>query len=67
VNPQGTQVAQLVKRLTLDFGSGHNVRVVEPHVRLHIGCGTCLRFSLSLCMSLSLSLLKKIKLNPQFI
>jgi len=29
VNPQGTQVAQLVKRLTLDFGSGHNVRVVR--------------------------------------
>ena len=29
-------VAQLVKHLTLDFGSGHDLRVreIEPHIRL---------------------------------
>ena len=29
-------MAQLVKHLTLDFGSGHNLRVLEskPHIRL---------------------------------
>ena len=30
----GTWVAYLVKQPTLDFGSGHDLRV-EPHIRLH--------------------------------
>lgn len=37
-------MAQSVKHLTLDLGSGHEI---EPHVRLHTGHGTRLRFSLS--------------------
>ena len=34
-----TSVAQLVKGLTLDFGSGHDFKVhrFEPHVGLHAG------------------------------
>ena len=37
VDCRGTWVAQLVKRLTLGFGSGHNltVREFEPHIGLH--------------------------------
>jgi len=47
----GGWVAQLVGRLTLDFGSGHDLRVVEIELRfgLYTGCGACLGFSLSLC------------------
>ena len=43
-------MAQSVKGLTLDFGSGHDLTVgeFEPHIGLHAECGTCLGFSLSL-------------------
>ena len=36
VTSRGTWVAPSVKRLTLDFGSGHGLTVcgIEPHVRL---------------------------------
>ena len=44
-------VAQLVKCLTLDFGSGHELMVHEfkPHIWLHVDSvdGACLEFSLS--------------------
>ena len=43
----GAWVAQLVKCLTLDFGSGHDLMVceIEPRIRLHIGHEACLGFS----------------------
>ena len=43
-------VAQLVKRPTLDFGSGHDLKVVRsnPVLGLWTGCGACLRLILSL-------------------
>lgn len=44
-------MARLVKRLSLDFGSGREGRVMrltEPHTGLRIECGACLAFSLSL-------------------
>ena len=46
----GPWVAQSAKRLTLDFGSGHAVTVleIESGLRLRTGCGDCLGFSLSL-------------------
>ena len=46
---RATWVAQSVKCLTLDFGSGHDLTVcgIEPHVRLHTQHEPCLRFSLS--------------------
>ena len=36
------RVAQLVEHLTLDFGSGHDLRTIriEPHVGLCTECGT---------------------------
>ena len=48
-NCWGAQVAQLVKHPTLDFCSGHDLRVVgsSPMLRLYVGLGACLRFSLS--------------------
>ena len=51
--PRGTWVAQLFKYLTLDFDSGHNLRVVRlsPTSGSSLGIGACLRFSLSLCPS----------------
>ena len=63
-------MAQLVECLTLDFCSGHDLKVcdIEPHIRLHAamadGMGFCLGFSLlpflsspsSLTCTLSLSL-----------
>ena len=58
-------MAQLVKRPTLDFGSGHSLTVheFEPHIRL---CADSmepaydpLSLSLSLFLSLSLSLRNK--------
>ena len=47
-------MAQLVKRLTLDFGSGHDPMVCEfePHVRLGADCAEPAWDSLSLCFSL---------------
>lgn len=50
---RGAGVAQLVKHLTLDFGSGHDLmgRGTELHVGLHTQCGVCLRFSLALSLS----------------
>lgn len=63
---RGIWVAQLVKGLTPHFSSGHDFRIeIEPHFRLHVRCGVCLRFPLSLflCPSppFSLSWLKKQK------
>ena len=56
---RGTWVTQWVKHPTLDLGSGHDLTVceIEPRVCLHARGGACLRFSLSL--SLSLSQIKK--------
>ena len=49
----GGSVGYAVKRLTLDFGSGHELTVheIEPHVGLCAECGACLGFSLSLSLS----------------
>ena len=56
-------MAQSVKCPTLNFSSGHNLWLrscdIEPHVRLHTGCGVCLRFSLSFSLNTSYPLLKK--------
>ena len=51
-------MAQWVKCLTLDFGSIHDLRVVKLRPALGFapaGIGACLRFSLSLSLSLCLS------------
>lgn len=63
---QGTWVAQLVKRLKGDFGSGHDLmgNEIEPHVRLYAQWGVGLKFSSfpppSTCvLSLSLSQINK--------
>ena len=55
---RGTWVAQSIERLTLDFGSGHDlmVREFEPPVRLRAGSTVCLGLSLSPSLPLSLSL-----------
>ena len=49
----GAWVAQSTKRPTLDFGSGHDLRVGRPSPAwggvggaVCAGCGACLRFSL---------------------
>ena len=50
---RGARGAPSVKRLTLDFGSGHDLtdREFEPHIRLCAdSCGACLGFSLSLSL-----------------
>ena len=49
-------MVQLVKRPTLDFGSGHDltVRGVEPRIRLFTDSGEPAWDSLSLLLSLSL-------------
>ena len=54
-NTESSWVAQLVKSLTLDLGSGHDL--TDPWVRalhgaVHSQCGACLGFSLSLSLSL---------------
>ena len=51
----GTWVARSVKRLTLDFGSGHDltVRGTEPHIRLCSDSKEPAWGSLSLSLSLS--------------
>ena len=48
-------MAHLVKHLTSDFGSGHDLMVlgIEPHVRLHTGGLEPAWDSLSLPLSLS--------------
>lgn len=46
-------MARLVKHLTLDRGSGHDLKVVrsQPCVSLRAGHGVCLtKFSFSLCL-----------------
>ena len=63
-------MAQPVKRPTLDFGSGHDLRVIkiEPRVQLCTGHGACLGFSPSPFpshLSLSLSLSLKIEVLPK--
>ena len=47
-------MAQLVKGLTLDFGSGHDLMVhgIEFQVGLCVECGAYLGFSLSLSLLL---------------
>ena len=61
----GPSMAQSVGRLTLDFGSGHDLTVIgiNPHVGLHAGHGDWLGFFLSFSPSLagflSLSLSQK--------
>ena len=48
------RVAQLVKQLTLDFGSRHDLGVVRSSLESSVQHGACLRFSLSLSLSPSL-------------
>ena len=45
---RGAWVTQSVEHPTLDFGMGHDPRVVgfKPSIRLCAECGACLRFSL---------------------
>ena len=52
-------MAQSVKCLTLDFGSGHDLMVQAPRQALCRQCGACLGFSLSAPPLLSLSLSKE--------
>ena len=67
---EGTWVDQSVKCPTLDFHSGHDLRIVRSCVGLHTEYGTCLRFSLSLSapheliLSLSYSLKEEKKKCP---
>ena len=46
----GAWGVQSVKRLTPDFGWGHDLRVVRSSPEPS-RCGTCLRFSFPLCLS----------------
>ena len=50
-------MAQLVKHLSLDFGSGHDLMVCEfkPHVEACVGTAGPAWDSLSPCLSASLS------------
>ena len=49
IRRDGVGVAQLVKRLTLDFGSGHDVTVIRSSPMLGCAlCRACLDFSLPL-------------------
>ena len=41
-------MAQLVKDPTLDFSSGHDLRIMGSSPTWDTGCGACLRFSFSL-------------------
>ena len=52
---RGAGVAQLVKWLTLDFGSGHDLRIHEfnPHIKLCADSTKPAWYSLSLLLSLS--------------
>ena len=72
----GTWVTQLVKRLTLDFGSGHDVAVsaIKSHVRLpsdHTSLLGILSFPLSLPIPhmrvCTLSLTLSVKINKYFL
>lgn len=47
-------VAQLVKRLTFAFGSGHDLKNLEikPHIGICAQWAVGLRFCLSVCLSL---------------
>ena len=49
--PWGAWVAELIKHLTLDFSSGHDLRVMRSITGVHAKCGSCLRFSVSLSPS----------------
>ena len=55
---RGAWAAQLVNCLTLDFNSGHDLMVVSWESRSGFCAGhrACLRFSVSLCLPVSLSL-----------
>ena len=60
-----------IKFHTLDFGSGHDLRVVRLRLHAgHTGCGTCLRFfsfSLTFCSSPPLALSLSFKNKKQHI
>ena len=58
-------MAQLVKHLTLDFDSGHDVMVygTELHIGLCIEWGACLGFSLSLSLCPFPTLSFSLKIN----
>ena len=60
---RGTWVAQSVKRLTLDFGSGHDLRILDGglHWALRSG-GVCLRILL-LLLPLPLPLIHALSLS----
>ena len=49
VQPEGAWVAQLVEHLTLDLGSGHDLRDVRSSLSGSAFSGVHLRFSLALC------------------
>ena len=50
---KGAWVAQSVECPALNFSSGHDLKVMGSHVRLHAQQGIYLRFSLSLSLCLS--------------
>ena len=65
-SPRGTWVAQSVKRLTLDFGSGHYLTVHEFASGSVLTVQSLLGIlSLPLSASLSLSLSLSLKINKQ--
>ena len=53
VESRAAWVAQLAKYQTLDFSSCHDLKVVSLNAQdeLYIECGTCMRVSISLCLS----------------
>ena len=69
---RGTWVVQSVKRLTLDFGSGHDLMVceIEPHVESHFGnaepAWDSLSPSLSLYPSPTYALFLSLKITKLF-
>ena len=62
-------MAQLVKYLTLDFSSGHDLMVQElkPHVRLCADRAEPAWDSLVLCLSLPLPCLQVLSLSLSFL
>ena len=64
---RGAWVVQSVQRLTLDFGSGHDVTVrgIEPHIRLHTDSREPAWDSLSPSLTLRQSLSKINKLKKK--
>jgi len=58
-------VPQLVKGPTLDFGPGHDLRVVrsEPHIRLPAQRGACFSLSSPFMLSLTVSVNLSVSLS----